>query len=257
MRNFLVAGGTAVFLAVAVFFAGFAVFGRPAPKPVSKGALEELVSRSLASPAPATSAQTPEEACRSEQQAHGVVQADGPCLDLDKIVSGLKLGNYSHNLPDKGVVGERFPVSLILETDENQNATSTLQGKVSTEPARWSRMLVATLSGPDLQVEPKEAQRRLATSTAPVRWDWLVEAEREGATTAKIEVLAEIMVAGQAMPPLSIKVFEAPMKIRVTAFQQVEAFLGTTSGMATAVASFLTALSGAMVMRKGYPYLGL
>jgi hypothetical protein len=207
----------------------------------AKSALKEFIDGPPSSP-------SAEEACRDKLRERGVVLQSGACLDIDGIVASLPTGTYKFKKPDVGWVGQALPFALILQTNKDQQVdiNSTLKdlpGVATEREAKFAQNLEATLSGPDLKVDPAGPVQRTATTAEPVEWDWTVTPQAKGEKELTINVTANI-VAGTTPTRIQLKVLHEKLNIKVGLIQMITASLAELNGLTAALVTLLTALGG-------------
>lgn len=166
----------------------------------------------------------------------------------------LERGTYSYNNPSEVQLGDSFPLALILETNSAQQAAAQIErlpGPTVSREAPFARSLVARIiEDSDLEVWPKEPQRRIATSAAPVRWDWSIKPKSAGEKALRIVVDAELLIPSGPPQTVQVRVFAPLVNVKVTPFQWMADFLTSFQGIAASLGAIAAAFLGVRQLLK-------
>ena len=178
--------------------------------------------------------------CIEQLRTQGIVVTSGnACIDIDDVIENLRTGTYRFNNPKSAYVDEPFRVVLALATGPDQDVSREFertQGLVAERQAPWGRYLEATLrGGPDFTVTPLEAQRRTATSSAPVIWEWTVVPLRPGTKALVIDVAATL-VMGSQRETVQIQTLSEEIRIKVGLLRWVTSTLSGPLGIVLGLA---------------------
>jgi hypothetical protein len=183
-------------------------------------------------------------ACRERMRKLGVVQSNGPCVDVSDIVANLMEGDYTFNDPKKAYLLDPFTLRLVLKTSDKENVSDrfvNLPGAVTTKQGKFAQSLEATLRGDDFVIEPSGPIARTATRAEPVEWEWKVTAQSAGKKTLTVEVAANIQI-GSDKSRVQIKTLSALLEIQVSTFYRVKAYLAEANGFVLAAGAAIPAL---------------
>ena len=170
-----------------------------------------------------------------------------------RIVSQLQSARYAFNHPDTMLLGRRSQITLALASDA-ADAIATLKGQferqvegsVKSGAVQFAPMMIATLRGKDFKIDPSGPQEKMAMLTVkgPTEWTWFVEPLDTGAGKLLVLELAARVRAGDNLAPITIKTFEARVKVDVRPLDRVIAH----ARQMTPISQALTGIGGLIAM---------
>ena len=143
----------------------------------------------------------------------------------------MRSARYAFNHPEVMYLSRRHQITLTLAANEKaaldelgRQFDKGAEGTVRTGETKYAPVMIATLRGKDLKIEPPDGKEQivLLDVKGPTEWTWFVEPLETGSgKLVVLQLAARFDRRNEDMPPLTIKTFEARINVDVRVWDSV------------------------------------